>query len=620
MNILLVHGIGHCDGPANTNYYATWRDDITRGLQDAGMADPPAFIEFHYDDIFEAHYAGPGTYAASIVELAGTAAVHAIYDPLADFVDGLFHPAAREFEYGGDTVRWYVGMVAQFAVEGALRKDLRDSLYKTLIAQPPDLIVAHSLGSLLTFDFLRNDPRAAVLKAATYLTLGSQINNAFVRSRLWPGRLRMPKVAAWYHLFNPQDKVFTGPINIPGSESFHQVQTDSAAGHAATATAAGPGYLDNPNTVDLVWKPLAQTPLSHEVVRNLSAVQSALAKPVRRALLIGLNEYPDPANRLNGCINDTFLISAVLQERGFDAADIRVLHDDRATAGAIRDRLQWLLEGAEDGMERILFYSGHGAQLPAYNAAEVVDHVDECLVPYDFNWTKERAITDDDFYNLYSDLPFSAHFFAVFDCCHSGGLNRDGGAKVRGIVPPDDIRHRLLRWNAAEQMWEQKDLPSINPQYGGTIQDRSHMMGADESTYRLGRGMRLRRHISKAEGKKLVKAKSGLYLPVILEACGEEELSYEYRAGSTSYGAFTYSFVKNLRQAPGATFQQVMDTTTKTLATLGYQQTPQLTGPSRVITASIPGAPAMPAAKTAKAVKAAKPRKAAKAAKARRGK
>jgi len=58
----------------------------------------------------------------------------------------------------------------------------------------------------------------------------------------------------------------------------------------------------------------------------------------------------------------------------------------------------------------VLYYSGHGAQLPAYNPAERIDHVDECLVPYDFHWTQDSAITDDDFLRYYSALPYARNF------------------------------------------------------------------------------------------------------------------------------------------------------------------------------------------------------------------
>lgn len=284
-------------------------------------------------------------------------------------------------------------------------------------------------------------------------------------------------------------------------------------------------------------------------------------------------------------------MSSLLQERGFNPEDIRVVLNERATASAIRERLAWLLEDAGDGMERALFYSGHGAQMPDYNATEVVDHVDECLVPYDFNWTRENAIMDDDFYQLYCDLPFSARFFGIIDCCHSGGVPKDGGRKARGISPPDDIRHRMLRWNAKQQMWQEREWKKefkLNDSYGGTAEERAMMMGANGITYRLGRAMQLRGSLSKQASKKLVTKKKALYMPTLLEACEEGQLSYEYRHGSVSYGAFTYTIAKLLREHPGITFEQLILRARKVLTTLGYPQTPHLLAPTAIKTQPIP--------------------------------
>lgn len=482
-------------------------------------------------------------------------------------------------------------MVAQFAVENDLRAELRDHIYEVLRAEKPDLVAAHSLGTLVTYDFLRNDRRAQQVGGLAYLTFGSQINNVFVRSRVWPGRLTMPNVSSWTHLFNPDDHVFTADIALPDAPNFLSIRTPSPAGHATVRNADGPGYLDHPQTCRDAYPLLAQlraAPVARQFRVSAAAV-AKIAKPARRALLIGINDYPNPEDRLHGCVNDTFLMSAALQERGFDAENIRVLHNDRATASAIRERLDWLLKDVGDGMERVLFYSGHGAQLPGYNASERVDHVDECLVPYDFNWTKESAITDDDFYKLYSDLPFSAKFYAIFDCCHSGGMTRDGARRARGLTPPDDIRHRMLRWNKKQQMWEERELPAINDNYGGTEEERRAFMGSSGSTYRLGRGMKLRKHLTKAESKRLKTEKKALFLPVIVEACREQQLSYEYRYGTVSYGAFTYSMIKNLDQAPKSTFKQLIDATQKTLSALGYDQNPCLVGPKAVINAPVVG-------------------------------
>jgi hypothetical protein len=204
--------------------------------------------------------------------------------------------------------------------------------------------------------------------------------------------------------------------------------------------------------------------------------------------------------------------------------------NDRATADAIRERLNWLLDGAGDGMERVLLYSGHGAQLPLYNPVGEIDHIDECLVLYDFAWTKQTPITDDDFYHLYVDLPYEARFFAIFDCCHSGGMTRDGVRKIRGITLPDDIRHRMLEWDARQQMWRERKLPPLNDDFGGTPAEKREFMGANQATLRLGRAMRLRQ-VDKRNYERLVSHSRPPYLPVLLEACRQDQFSYEYRHG-----------------------------------------------------------------------------------------
>lgn len=51
-----------------------------------------------------------------------------------------------------------------------------------------------------------------------------------------------------------------------------------------------------------------------------------------------------------------------------------------------------------------------------------------------FDYMPEHAVTDKQFLNLYSQLPYDSHFAAIFDCCHSGGMTREGARKARGIT------------------------------------------------------------------------------------------------------------------------------------------------------------------------------------------
>lgn len=125
-----------------------------------------------------------------------------------------------------------------------------------------------------------------------------------------------------------------------------------------------------------------------------------------------------------------------------------------------------------------------------YGPTDEADRMDECLVPHDFDWTPEHAVTDKQFLNLYSQLPYDSHFAAIFDCCHSGGMTCEGARKARGITPPDDIRHRALRWNAELKMWEDRPYASPNPSLAEKG-DTSYL-GSSGASHRIGRAISLR--------------------------------------------------------------------------------------------------------------------------------
>ena len=269
----------------------------------------------------------------------------------------------------------------------------------------------------------------------------------------------------------------------------------------------------------------------------------------RRALIIGINAYDDPEMQLDGCVNDAFLMSEILQENGYEADEIRLVLDHRATAEEIWRRLEWLLDGTTAGQHRVFCFSGHGAQLPDYGAEETIDRIDECLVPYDFDWSPERAIIDDRFHELYSQLPYDSKFITILDCCHSGGMTRAGGGKPRGLSPPDDVRHRTMQWDKKSRTWIRREIGKNNDSLASNREARKIGYLGNMGQRRLLRSTDLLaswdNRAYNAKRKEL--GHYGPYLPVILQACQEDELAYEYRHGVTSYGAFSYCLAQTLR-------------------------------------------------------------------------
>ena len=84
----------------------------------------------------------------------------------------------------------------------------------------------------------------------------------------------------------------------------------------------------------------------------------------------------------------------------------------------------------------------------------------------------------------------------------------------------------------------------------------------------------------------------GPYLPLIIEACAEEQFSYEYRHGATSHGAFTFSLASILRREKAVkrsiNFDQLVAKIWDQLAELKYDQTPQILGPTAVRRHKVP--------------------------------
>jgi hypothetical protein len=257
--------------------------------------------------------------------------------------------------------------------------------------------------------------------------------------------------------------------------------------------------------------------------------------------------------------------------------------DERATTDNIKDRLHWLLDGASKDDIRFFFYSGHGAQLPGYGGKGEIDSIDECLVPYDFAWTPETAIVDDWFYELYSQLPYDMLFYVALDCCHAGGLTRAGARKAKGLEPPDDIRHRQLRWDKAAQMWLPRELPQAKRDLTKSKDDRVAYTGESGAIKRLGSAVSLWSEEETFQKRKKLYGNLGPYTPLLMYACQEKELSYEYRHGVQSYGAFTYCLTQLLKEHGQAqkdiTFESAIKSVGKKLADLGYTQTPNIVGP-----------------------------------------
>ena len=162
---------------------------------------------------------------------------------------------------------------------------------------------------------------------------------------------------------------------------------------------------------------------------------------MKRAICIGINNYPGSANDLLGCVNDAMDWSSLLQEFGFETS--RLL-DSQATRQNIKDALENLVLSARDGDVVVFSYSGHGTQSIDFGGDEG-DLFDEALYVYD------GKIVDDELRAIIDKIDPRATLVVISDSCFSGSVTRLIPENTRPrFVPPDgfsegrSIRQRFL--------------------------------------------------------------------------------------------------------------------------------------------------------------------------------
>ena len=322
LRILCVHGIGH--GDKDTTLVPSWTQAIQNELLrwNPNLATQLTFVMY---DLHRQDNPNFFTYAAAVAKLLRSCAVTSAENTFATS-RGIFDIPQQ--------IRWTAGMVAQWANDDKLRKQLRDHLTDAINAAEPDIILAHSLGSLIAYDTLQQN--LSLAKGKTFVTFGSQIGNPCV-AEAFAGRVQaIESLTMWYHLFNEDDHMFTHtlPFNVP---NFTQILTpfdkpNDPLNHDAT------WYLTNTNTEESLWRPIAQEDAAADIVsRAIKPLQqlqklTLSAKPgerfaeregiTRRALLVGINEYANPDYTLQGCVNDVFLSPRSCEECGYRASDI----------------------------------------------------------------------------------------------------------------------------------------------------------------------------------------------------------------------------------------------------------------------------------------------------------
>lgn len=228
--ILCIHGIGGKDATIN-DWGPKWRNSFKSHLN---LTNDKSVQFMEFDAFFKGYNAGPADYIKFLAK---------------SFIDLLKDRRSRKSVK--DWMDNYPDMVVEFYQESGLRQDLRQALKNHLGQFRPNIIYAHSLGSLMCYDFFVQNENNDAYKDVTLVTAGSQLGNKFLRGHITYPYVELP-IKQWYNLNNDKDMVFARPDIQMNFKNFKQIETyfddNMPINHD------GLRYLNHEKAVSEVWK------------------------------------------------------------------------------------------------------------------------------------------------------------------------------------------------------------------------------------------------------------------------------------------------------------------------------------------------------------------------------
>lgn len=163
--------------------------------------------------------------------------------------------------------------------------------------------------------------------------------------------------------------------------------------------------------------------ISHWIASALGCLLclcSAPATAESRALLIGVGEYQDSGSNLPGIDLDISIMKKIAGRLGYRDSQITVLMNSEVTSANIVRAFKEIALKAGENDKVLIYYSGHGTQIPDQPGGDEDDNYDEALTLYNLGSGPDYGLLrDDDIRGLLEVLP-SKHKTLLVDACCSG--------------------------------------------------------------------------------------------------------------------------------------------------------------------------------------------------------
>lgn len=229
INVLCIHGIG---GKDRLEEQEIWHNDWKNAFVEMEFTHRENVKFMEFDTFFDKQNADLSDYWK--------------------FFKKTFRKKVEEEKLVTEWFDNYPDMVVEFLLnKNSIREVLREELEEKIKAENPDIIYAHSLGSMMCYDFFTQPENNTQYKDIILITAGSQLGNPKLRNHDLKQPIEMLPVKFWYNLNNPKDKVFARyPIQLSTDEiCFKEVETTFKEnfGHDGLI------YITNNNAKTQVW-------------------------------------------------------------------------------------------------------------------------------------------------------------------------------------------------------------------------------------------------------------------------------------------------------------------------------------------------------------------------------
>jgi hypothetical protein len=277
----------------------------------------------------------------------------------------------------------------------------------------------------------------------------------------------------------------------------------------------------------------------------------------KKALLVGIDNYPGTGNDLDSCVNDIAAWRTLLMESyGFARTNIRLLANSRATKPAVLERLAWLLQDSVPGDSLVFAYSGHGTtgtQRDRFdNLAEARDQA-LCLYGH-LDW--DSFLVDDELFTMLLGVPEGVKLTVICDSCFSGGMDKvltpllaQGGVSNKYLPLPIDLAHR-------------DDPYAPVRSFGQALPKELVPQPTPDATAPL--------HC------------------LLLAACRDNEPAAAARPETRGLSLFSYMAIRTLRaSATPLAAAELVNSVGQQIYNCGYPQVPQIKGPTALLAAPL---------------------------------